>query len=120
MKTREADAASSSARLPRRCARREIAQFARAGKLNADLTGAEMQEYCRIDRQCRALLAQARARLQLSARGVHRVLRVARTIADLDDAAGHWNAPRMLTWPRRCNCGARSRRERPKKNGAPV
>ncbi len=38
-----------------------------------------------LDRQCRMLLAQARARLELSARGVHRVLRVARTIADLDD-----------------------------------
>jgi magnesium chelatase family protein len=33
------------------------------------------------------LLAQARARLKLSARGMHRVLRVARTIADLEDAA---------------------------------
>ena len=61
-------------------------QIARAGKLNAELSGEEMKEYCRIDRHCR-LLAQARARLQLSARGVHRVLRVARTIADLDDAA---------------------------------
>ena len=62
-------------------------QITRSGKLNAELNAAEMKEYCRIDRQCRALLAHARSRLQLSARGVHRVLRVARTIADLDDAA---------------------------------
>ena len=36
-------------------------QIARSGKLNAELTAAEMKEYCRIDRQCRALMAQARA-----------------------------------------------------------
>ena len=58
-------------------------QRARAGKLNAELTGKELQSFCGLDRQSRRLLAQARARLALSARGVHRVLRVARTIADL-------------------------------------
>jgi magnesium chelatase family protein len=59
-------------------------QRLRAGKLNADLTGPELAEFCALDRQCRRLLTQARAKLELSARGVHRVLRVARTIADLE------------------------------------
>ena len=59
-------------------------QQTRAGKLNADLSGRELQEYCRIDRGSRRLLAQARVALSLSARGMHRVMRVARTIADLE------------------------------------
>ena len=62
-------------------------QRTRSGKLNADLTGSEIQSACRLDRPCRLLLAQARAKLHLSARGIHRVLRVARTIADLELAA---------------------------------
>ena len=62
-------------------------QIARAGKLNADLTGAETQEHCRPDRVGRRLITQARSKLGLSARGVHRVMRVARTIADLEGAA---------------------------------
>jgi magnesium chelatase family protein len=59
-------------------------QLARAGKLNADLGGRGLQEHCRLDRACRRLLAQARVGLALTARGVHRVMRVARTIADLE------------------------------------
>jgi magnesium chelatase family protein len=62
-------------------------QRARAGKLNVELAGKELQSFCRLDQQSRRLLAQARARHVLSARAVHRVLRVARTIADLDTAA---------------------------------
>jgi magnesium chelatase family protein len=63
-------------------------QCRRAGKLNAELSGDEIQEVCQLDRRCRLLLAQARTRLNLSARGVHRVLRVARTIADLEPCDG--------------------------------
>ena len=77
---------SSVAAAKRVCAARDR-QVARGGRLNAELTAAETRKYCHIDRKCRMLLAQARARLQLSARGVHRVLRVARTIADLDESA---------------------------------
>jgi magnesium chelatase family protein len=58
-------------------------QMQRAGKLNADLGGRELREHCHVDRKGRRLLAQARASLGLTARGIHRVLRVARTIADL-------------------------------------
>jgi magnesium chelatase family protein len=61
-------------------------QLARAGKLNSQLTGKELQKHCGVDAACRQLLAQARARIGLSARGVHRLLRVARTLADLDGA----------------------------------
>jgi magnesium chelatase family protein len=60
-----------------------VLQLRRAGKLNADLAGRELQDHCPLDRGARLLLAQLRSRFELSARGVHRVLRVARTIADL-------------------------------------
>jgi magnesium chelatase family protein len=63
-------------------------QLERASKLNCDLAGKEIQKFCRIDRTGRRLLAGAREKLALSARGVHRVLRVARTIADLESADG--------------------------------
>lgn len=50
---------------------------------NAGLSTREMTQDCRLDAGGRALLANAAERLALSARAVHRVLRVARTIADL-------------------------------------
>jgi magnesium chelatase family protein len=78
-----ADAALTSVFAAQRVKRTRELQCRRAGKLNAELSGDEIQEVCKLDRQCRLLLTQARSRLNLSARGVHRVLRVARTIADL-------------------------------------
>jgi len=77
------DAASSTAGCAQRVRAARELQHVRMGKLNADLSGKEIQEACALDRLCRRLLAQARSKLQLSARGIHRVLRVARTIADL-------------------------------------
>jgi magnesium chelatase family protein len=68
-----------------RAARR--VQMERAGKLNSELVGEGLHEACRLERGARLLVAQARSRLQLSARGMHRVLRVARTIADLQPEA---------------------------------
>ncbi|MCY1305397.1 Competence protein ComM [compost metagenome] len=59
-------------------------QLARQGKPNAALAGAELDEHCRMDDEARALLLQAMRRLAGSARALHRALRVARTIADLD------------------------------------
>ena len=59
-------------------------QFERAGKLNSELGGNEIQSHCGVEKRGRQLLSQARLRLQLSGRGIHRVLRIARTIADLD------------------------------------
>ncbi|MEO1364230.1 MAG: YifB family Mg chelatase-like AAA ATPase [Pseudomonadota bacterium] len=51
---------------------------------NADLSGALLDEVAQPDADGRALLNKAADRFGLSARGYHRVMRVARTIADLE------------------------------------
>ncbi|WP_333830814.1 YifB family Mg chelatase-like AAA ATPase [Pararhodobacter sp.] len=53
-------------------------------RVNADAEGTLLEEIATPDSEGRALLAQVAERFGLSARGYHRVLRVARTIADLD------------------------------------
>ena len=58
-------------------------QFSRQGKLNARLTPAEVDAHCTPDTPGTTLLKQAMARLDLSARAWHRILKVARTVADL-------------------------------------
>ena len=68
-------------------------QQRRQGLANARLSAAEVDARCAPDEAGRSLLRTAVARLGLSARAYHRVLRVARSIADLADAeavgAGH-------------------------------
>ena len=66
-------------RVSRACAR----QRARQGKLNAHLHPREVERLCRLDARGETLLRKALARLALSARAYHRILKVARTIADL-------------------------------------
>ncbi|NVZ08948.1 YifB family Mg chelatase-like AAA ATPase [Allochromatium humboldtianum] len=61
-------------------------QLARAGKPNADLMPAEIERDCALDAAGRRLIEQALTRLALSARAYHRILKVARTIADLAGA----------------------------------
>lgn len=56
-------------------------------RLNAHLPVAALDEAARLDAAGRRLLSDAADALKLSARGYHRVLKVARTIADLDGAA---------------------------------
>ncbi len=58
-------------------------QLERAGKSNAALTPKEVERYAAPTPAARSVLEQALERLGLSARGYHRVLKVARTIADL-------------------------------------
>lgn len=50
---------------------------------NADMTPAEIRVYCPLDEAGNALMQQAMRQMQLTARGYHRVLKLARTIADL-------------------------------------
>ncbi|HHR85297.1 YifB family Mg chelatase-like AAA ATPase [Candidatus Bipolaricaulota bacterium] len=53
---------------------------------NAQLSSKEIDRYCELDREGRNLIELAIARLGLSARAYTRTLKVARTIADLDDS----------------------------------
>jgi magnesium chelatase family protein len=59
-------------------------QLRRNDALNRDLGAAQLDDVCRLNRADRELLGRAAEKMVLSARGCHRVLRVARTIADLD------------------------------------
>lgn len=70
-------------------------QAARAGHfglapetLNANLAGAALDDATKLDEAGAALLSKAALSLRLSARGYHRTLKVARTIADLAGCAG--------------------------------
>jgi magnesium chelatase family protein len=61
-------------------------QLRRQGKANSQLGGSEIDAHCRADQAGEELLHAAMARLDWSARAYHRVLKVARTVADLADA----------------------------------
>lgn len=58
-------------------------QIGRAGKPNQALAPGELDRDCPLDEAAQRLMSQAMQRLGLSARAYHRVLKVARTIADL-------------------------------------
>jgi magnesium chelatase family protein len=75
--------AESSATIAARVAAARCVQLARQGVLNARLDPAQIGAVCRLDRESRALVAAAIDRFGLSARAYHRVLKVARTSADL-------------------------------------
>jgi magnesium chelatase family protein len=66
-------------------AARELALARNGGRPNAQLSGATVQRACALDTAARATATEMAATLRLTARGVHRVLRVARTVADLAD-----------------------------------
>ncbi len=59
-------------------------QLQRQAMPNARLTGREAEDYADAETQANALLHKAMSRLGLSARAHHRVLKVARTLADLE------------------------------------
>jgi magnesium chelatase family protein len=85
-------AGDSSATVAARVARARAVQAERyarhpAVRVNADAEGALLDEVATPDAEGRALLMRVAERFGLSARGYHRVLRVARTIADLDGSA---------------------------------
>lgn len=73
----------TSAAVRRRVEAAREHQLARAGRPNCALIPPEIERTCALDDAGRKLLTQALAQLGLSARAYHRVLKVARTIADL-------------------------------------
>ena len=87
---RPAVPAEGSAQVRQRVLEARARQAARrpSGLLNGALTGTQLRRDARLDDESSELLERAAERLHLSGRAVHRVLRVARTIADLDAAEG--------------------------------
>ena len=64
------------------CTAREI-QRERQSVINSQLTSQQLKQYCPLEKAERELMEQAVNRFALSARGFYRVLKIARTIADL-------------------------------------
>lgn len=62
-------------------------------RFNSDISAADIEEYCHLGKEEKKCMEQIHEGLMLSARTYHRILKVARTIADLDDKdeieAGH-------------------------------
>ena len=81
----------SSAEVRQRVNAARAVQAARLGSegaaCNAGMTPRQIAAFCRLDRAGEALMKAAFERMGLTARSHDRILRVARTIADLDDAA---------------------------------
>jgi magnesium chelatase family protein len=69
---------------------RQQARFLKLGlkgvRMNAHIAGHLLEQVTQLDGESASLLQAAAQSLQLSARGFHRTLRVARTLADLDAA----------------------------------
>lgn len=89
------DATETSEQVRVRVEQARERQLARAGKPNQALTPSDIDRTCPLDDAGRGLMNQALQRLGLSARAYHRVLKVARTIADL--AGGERIETRHLT-----------------------
>lgn len=82
MRARTGDIESSAAVAARVLRAREL-QLARQGVSNSRLNNREVDRFCGPTREALALLERASATLGLSARAYHRIIKVARTIADL-------------------------------------
>ncbi len=61
-------------------------QLSRAGQLNSALQGSDLDRYAELNGDLRRLLAGAMEELALSARAVHRIIKLALTIADYEEA----------------------------------
>ena len=61
-------------------------QFKRQRKANAELSVAELTEFCKLDEDSFTFLRRAATKLNLSMRVFHRTIKVSRTIADLEEA----------------------------------
>ena len=79
------DRGETSAQVRERILRVRETQLARRGKINAHLTGKEIEQDCKLNDADALFLENALNKLGLSVRAYHRILKVSRTIADLSD-----------------------------------
>jgi len=86
LSARSSNTNEPSASIAARVSEARARQLARQGKTNRELSGREVDEVCRPDAAGEALLRDAGDRFGWSARAYYRVLKVARTIADLAGA----------------------------------
>lgn len=83
----DAPSGESSAAIRARVIRARQLQMDRTGISNAHLSQSQLKSHCQLAAPDQELLDKAMNALQLSARATYRILRVARTIADLADSA---------------------------------
>ncbi len=83
----QAQASEASACILQRVEIARQRQYQRQGKANAALGALEIPQHCPLQSSGEALLLAAVHKFSLSARAYHRILKVARTIADLADSA---------------------------------
>lgn len=69
-----------------RVAKSRVVQIVRQGSLNEELSAEQLNHVAILDAECREFLEKLFDRLSLPARSYTRILRIARTIADLDDS----------------------------------
>jgi magnesium chelatase family protein len=55
-------------------------------KLNSKIDGKTLEKFSELDEECRKILKKSVEKMSTSMRGITRILRVARTIADLDQS----------------------------------
>ena len=79
----EEPSAAIRARVQRARARQQERSAAAGAACNAELTARQVEEVCRLDAGCNAVLERACEKYSLSMRAVSRIKKVARTIADL-------------------------------------
>jgi magnesium chelatase family protein len=97
----EADSESSQA-ISERVDLARVRQLARQSKANAMLGAAEIRDVCNLSPEVSQFTQMALARLNWSGRSIHRVLKVARTIADLAgiEAIGREHVAEAIQWRR--------------------
>ena len=67
---------------------RQLARFAGSERVcNADMGPAQIRQFCLLGSESQSLMRAAMHQMHLSARGYHRILKVSRTIADLEGVA---------------------------------
>lgn len=77
------EALETSSMVRKEVERIRLLQLERQTCLNADLSGTRCEEYCQLEQAEQAFLAEALSKLHLSSRAYYRLLKIARTISDL-------------------------------------